>query len=144
MFHTIVDAVGVSDDSSNPIAPLGHLAAEDGKSLLCLLKDPTGRSHCDYALNPGPWRGWIDMEHNTCYNGTNHWSSLTDGATKYGDIIYIIGYDVTTVLITNHWSVCVQNATLTAGVYLLQHWCRSFLKTTTTTTTTTPPPYPHP
>ena len=82
MFHTIVDAVGVSDDSSNPIAPLGHFAAEDGKSLLCLLKDPTGMEHCDYAVNPGPWRGWIDMEHNTCYNGTNHWSSLTDGATK--------------------------------------------------------------
>ena len=83
VFHTIVDAVGVSDDPSNPIAPDGHFAVEDGKSLLCLLKDPTGRSHCDYAANPGPWRPWIDMEHNTFHNETNHWSALTNGLIKY-------------------------------------------------------------
>ena len=54
----------------------------DGKSLLCLLTDPTGAS-CDYAPNPGPWRTYIDMEHSECYNMTNHWSALTDGQTKY-------------------------------------------------------------
>ncbi len=50
--------------------------------MLCLLRDPTG-SRCDYPPNPGPWRSWIDMEHNTCYNLTNHWSALTDGRMKY-------------------------------------------------------------
>lgn len=30
-----------------------------------------------------PWREWIDLEHSTVYNATNHWSALTDGRTKY-------------------------------------------------------------
>ncbi len=50
--------------------------------LLCLLRDPSGAT-CDYAPNPGPWRPWLDMEHSTCYNETNHWSALTDGRMKY-------------------------------------------------------------
>ena len=25
------------------------------------------------------WREWIDLEHSTCYNVTNHWNALTDG-----------------------------------------------------------------
>ena len=58
-------------------------AATDGKSLLCLLADPTGKAACDYPPNPGPWRQWIDMEHAQCYNASNHWSALTDGRMKY-------------------------------------------------------------
>eukprot|EP01083_Nonionella_stella_P082556 227880_1 len=30
------------------------------------------------------WRTWLDLEHSTCYNETNHWNALTDGVTyKY-------------------------------------------------------------
>lgn len=58
-------------------------AAEDGKSLICLLRDPSGQANCDYPPNPGPWRKWIDMEHSTCYSKTNHWSALSDGKMKY-------------------------------------------------------------
>ena len=29
------------------------------------------------------WREYLDLEHSTCYNITNHWNALTDGHTKY-------------------------------------------------------------
>jgi hypothetical protein len=29
------------------------------------------------------WRPWLDLEHSTCYNNTNHWSAITDGKMKY-------------------------------------------------------------
>lgn len=29
------------------------------------------------------WRSYLDLEHSTCYNNTNHWSALTDGRMKY-------------------------------------------------------------
>jgi hypothetical protein len=29
------------------------------------------------------WRGYIDLELSTCYNETNHWNALTDGAMKF-------------------------------------------------------------
>ena len=29
------------------------------------------------------WREWIDLEHNICYNISNHWNALTDGKFKY-------------------------------------------------------------
>ena len=30
------------------------------------------------------WRPWLDLEHSTCYNETNHWNALTDGVNyKY-------------------------------------------------------------
>ena len=87
IFHTLVDAAGIAGNATlvPPYATgdTGHFKATDGKSLLCLLADPTGRAHCDYAPNPGPWRLFLDMEHSTCYNASNHWSALTDGATKY-------------------------------------------------------------
>lgn len=87
VLHTLVDAAGIANDSSL-IAPQSMhnsslFAAEDGKSMLCLLRDPTGMSSCDYPPNPGPWRGWIDMEHSKCYNMTSHWSALTDGKIKF-------------------------------------------------------------
>ena len=85
VFHTVVDAAGLGEEEEEEqkIRRQGkrHFAAEDGKSLLCLVKQET--ANCSYALNPGPWRQWIDMEHSTCYNATNHWSALTDGKTKY-------------------------------------------------------------
>jgi arylsulfatase len=28
-------------------------------------------------------RAWIDLEHDVCYNASNHWNALTDGKTKY-------------------------------------------------------------
>ena len=81
VLHTVIDASGLA--AIEGLAPAGHFAPEDGKSLLCLLYDPTGTSDCAYALNPGPWRKWVDLEHSKCYNDTNHWSALTDGAIKY-------------------------------------------------------------
>jgi len=86
VFHTIVDAGGAAGNATlipPPDAGPKSFRKEDGKSLMCLLRDPSGKKHCDYAPNPGPWRKWIDMEHDTCYNATNHWSALTDGLTKY-------------------------------------------------------------
>mmetsp|Transcript_45911 Transcript_45911/g.120372 ORF Transcript_45911/g.120372 Transcript_45911/m.120372 type:complete len:204 (+) Transcript_45911:845-1456(+) len=79
IFHTIVDIAGLADATAQ-LPPA--FDASDGKSMLCLLTDPSG-SQCDYAPNPGPWRAWIDLEHSTCYNETNHWSALTDGRLKY-------------------------------------------------------------
>jgi len=77
VFHTMVDA-----GEAISHVPQGHFKAEDGKSMMCLLSDPTGR-RCDYSVNPGPWRKWLDMEHSTVYNFTNHWNAITDGSMKY-------------------------------------------------------------
>ena len=52
--------------NASSIAPAHHPI--DGKSLLCLLKDATGKS-CN-------WRQWLDLEHTTCYNMTNHWNAI--------------------------------------------------------------------
>jgi arylsulfatase A-like enzyme len=81
VFHTLADAAGISRNSSLMPPQLFHKA--DGRSLLCLLRDPTGMRHCDYPPNPGRWRRWVDMEHGTCFNSSNHWSALTDGRSKY-------------------------------------------------------------
>ena len=78
IFHTIVDIANLTAS-----IPAEHFTPEDGKSMLCLLKDPSGKSHCQYVLNPGPWRTTLDMEHNICYNNSNHWSAVTDGRIKY-------------------------------------------------------------
>jgi len=86
VFHTLADAAGISRNSSLMPPQLFH--ETDGRSLLCLLRDPTGSRHCDYPPNPGRWRRWIDMEHSTVYNVSNHWSALTDGMSKY---VYIAG-----------------------------------------------------
>lgn len=34
-------------------------------------------------LRQGPWRGWLDLEHATCYSSDNYWCALTDGRWKY-------------------------------------------------------------
>merc|ERR1711971_968963 len=87
IFHTIVDAVGLATNATlvppREAEGLGAFDASDGKSMLCLLRDPSGLQHCDYAPNPGPWRSWIDLEHSMIYNNSNHWSALTDGQMKY-------------------------------------------------------------
>ena len=83
VFHTLVDAAGLADALPKyNSGDFGSFSATDGKSLLCLLKDPSGDT-CDYAPNPGPWRTWVDLEHDVCYNMTNHWSAQTDGKMKY-------------------------------------------------------------
>jgi arylsulfatase len=84
LFHTFVDIVGSNlTNSLNEILPSDHFDEHDGKSLLCLLRDSSGKESCNYKINPGPWREWIDMEHSTCYNESNHWNALTDGNEKY-------------------------------------------------------------
>lgn len=44
----------------------------EGKSLFALAKEDTT-----------DWRPWIDLEHDICYDKTNHWNALTDGKWKY-------------------------------------------------------------
>eukprot|EP00039_Didymoeca_costata_P028213 m.20354 g.20354 ORF g.20354 m.20354 type:complete len:699 (-) comp6817_c0_seq1:68-2164(-) len=77
IFHTAIDIAQAYGGIN-----MSHFKPEDGKSMLCLLKDPSGQT-CQYPLNPGPWREYIDMEHDTCYNETNHWNALSDGKMKY-------------------------------------------------------------
>lgn len=79
VFHTLIDAAGLASSVAAQSPPFD---AADGKSMLCLLRDPSGL-RCDYAPNPGPWRTFVDLEHSTCYNITNHWNALTDGRMKY-------------------------------------------------------------
>ena len=82
VFPTMLDAAGATST-----IPAGHQI--DGMSLLCLLKDPSGKScsGCTSATGCSAdgkgWRAWLDLEHTTCYNATNHWSALTDGKMKY-------------------------------------------------------------
>ena len=76
VLHTVIDAAEAQLPQSQ------SFNKTDGKSLLCLLADPSG-STCDYQGNPGPWRQWLDLEHSTVYNATVHWNALTDGSIKY-------------------------------------------------------------
>jgi arylsulfatase len=61
VFPTMLDAAGVS--ASRQL---------DGRSLLDLVR---GRG--------SDWRKHIDLEHDVCYDPSNHWNALTDGKTKY-------------------------------------------------------------
>ncbi|XP_062510667.1 arylsulfatase-like [Corticium candelabrum] len=63
LFPTFLDAA-----ASRPSKPL------DGQSLLNLLSD---------NVTDGQWREYVDLEHDVCYNVTNHWNALTDGHMKY-------------------------------------------------------------
>jgi arylsulfatase len=72
IFPTMVDAAGITGSCADTDV--------DGASLLCLLGDPTWAS-C--GRSAAGWRKWIGLEHDTCYNMTNHWSALTDGKFKY-------------------------------------------------------------
>ena len=76
---TMLDAAGITVQAS-----AGLFKPEDGKPISCLLRDPTGSSPCAFAgLTSPTWRKWVDLEHSTCYNDTNHWSALTNGQIKY-------------------------------------------------------------
>lgn len=44
----------------------------DGRSLLPVVEGKTS-----------DWRAYIDLEHDICYNPSNHWNALTDGHWKY-------------------------------------------------------------
>jgi len=112
IFPTMLDIAGITP-------PKGTIL--DGLPLTCILQDPTGKTcEINYTprestdqpetkettkanivstnVSPSPtttttvsWRQWIDMEHDICYNITNHWNSLTDGEIKY----VFIAYDAT-------------------------------------------------
>jgi arylsulfatase len=47
-------------------------ASIEGKSLLHLVR-----------TKGAGWRPYIDLEHNVCYDATNHWNALTNGKWKY-------------------------------------------------------------
>ena len=45
-----------------------------------------GSSLINTLINEGQvqtWRQYVDLEHDICYNATNHWNALTDGHVKY-------------------------------------------------------------
>lgn len=42
-----------------------------------------GRSLLNVARGKPGWRDFIDLEHDVCYDKSNHWNALTDGKTKY-------------------------------------------------------------
>ena len=77
LFPTFLDVAGLP--LSEPL---------NGSSLLNLLRggveDERVQEDDDKHTQKGAaWREYLDLEHNTCYNITNHWSALTDGHTKY-------------------------------------------------------------
>src|SRR5262249_20807924 len=61
LLPTLLDAAG---------APIPE--SIEGRSLLPLIRGRTDG-----------WRPYIDLEHNICYDPTNHWNALTDGNWKY-------------------------------------------------------------
>ena len=61
LLPTFLDAAGVEIPASI-----------EGKSLLYLVR-----------TRGAGWRSYIDLEHNVCYDVTNHWNALTDGKWKY-------------------------------------------------------------
>jgi len=70
IFPTFLDVAGLPvPDSLN------------GSSLLNLLKDSGDISNIPET--PVKWREYVDLEHDICYNVTNHWNALTDGEFKY-------------------------------------------------------------
>jgi arylsulfatase A-like enzyme len=114
---TMLDAAGLGETGT-----IGMFKPEDGKPVTCLLRDPTGASPCAFAGMKGPWRKWLDLEHSTCYNNTNHWSSITDGQMKY---------------VYKAWNASEQlfNMTGTGGAYCprviapVLHWARTLFQT---------------
>ena len=70
IFPTFLDVAGLPvPDSLN------------GSSLLNLLKD--SEDIPNIPETPVKWREYVDLEHDICYNVTNHWNALTDGEFKY-------------------------------------------------------------
>ena len=71
IFPTVLDIAGI------PVAE-----KLNGSSLLETLRAGDHTSFSDSDA-PTPWREAIDLEHDICYNATNHWNALTDGHWKY-------------------------------------------------------------
>ena len=65
IFPTFLDAANIHQPSDVTL---------NGSSLLQLLRD---------SNNNVEWRQFIDLEHDICYNATNHWNALTNGKIKY-------------------------------------------------------------
>ena len=55
----------------------------NGTSLFNLLRQYQQSVSLKAERNNFQWREYIDLEHDICYNVTNHWNALTDGHTKY-------------------------------------------------------------
>ena len=55
----------------------------NGTSLFSLLRHSEEPVNFQAEMNSFYWREYIDLEHNICYNVTNHWNALTDGHKKY-------------------------------------------------------------
>jgi arylsulfatase A-like enzyme len=83
---TVVEAVVEVRDIAPTMLHVAGLQAQartmNGTSLACLLQSPSGSGMGCGAQN-GPWRSWIDLEHDVVYNISIHWSGATDGQTKY-------------------------------------------------------------
>jgi arylsulfatase len=77
LFPTFLDVAGV---------PVAHTL--NGSSLLNLLRASQPGHKLQNSISQQQqegetWREYLDLEHSTCYNITNHWNALTDGHTKY-------------------------------------------------------------
>ena len=75
LFPTFLDIAGLP--ISNPLngsslLDLLHTKGSSSKAVRTKLTQPTAT-----------WRQYLDLEHSTCYNVTNHWNALTDGHMKY-------------------------------------------------------------
>jgi len=73
LFPTFLDIAGASDLIPSDL---------NGSSLINLIPKLRSKLHLT-DLTSEPWREWIDLEHNICYNTTMHWNALTDGKIKY-------------------------------------------------------------
>lgn len=66
------------------IASLPIAQTLNGSSLLYLLHhERTKEQDLSHEKATSTWRNYLDLEHSTCYNITNHWNALTDGHMKY-------------------------------------------------------------
>jgi len=64
---TLQSAAGVA-------MPMNWSTPWSGRDMNCVIREGEACA----------WREWVDLEHSTCYNETNHWNALTDGVSgKY-------------------------------------------------------------
>ena len=70
---TLLDAAGALPTWATEAMDGSSSKAMDGSSLLCFL----GAGGCP------SWRALLGLEHNTCYNASNHWNAIIDGHIKY-------------------------------------------------------------
>ena len=63
-------------------AGLHILDSLNGTALFNLLKQYEQSASLKAERNNFQWREYINLEHDICYNVTNHWNALTNGHTK--------------------------------------------------------------